>query len=109
MLYPRPFLIGEEASDEKTEQEIRVTSENDAIETPGHSGETADTYGGDGGSVKEGEGAWEGPTGAIRDAFENARRGKLPDTHGGWAVLLLIGVAMIGGGWLMVRRFSSSG
>lgn len=129
MLYPRPFLrtseepqdsatyvevadietIGVEASDEKTEQEIRVTSENDAIESPGYSGDTADTYGGGGGPVKEGEGAWEGPTGAIRDAFENARRGKLPDTHGGWAVLLLIGVAMIGGGWLMVRRFSSSG
>lgn len=123
MLYPRPFLrkseepqdpatdvetadvetIGEEASDEKTEREIRVTSENDAIEMPGHGGETPDAYGGSDGTVRE------GPTGALRDAFENARRGRLPDTGGGWAVLLLTGVAVIGGGWLLVRRFSSSG
>jgi len=129
MLYPRPFLrtseepqdsatdveaadietIGEEAGDEKTEREIRVTSENDATQMSGHSGETPDAYDGSGVTVKEGEGAGEGPTGAIRDAFKNARRGRLPDTGGGWAVLLVIGVAMIGGGWLIVRRFSSSG
>jgi LPXTG-motif cell wall-anchored protein len=129
MLYPRPFLraseepqesatdveaadietIGEEAGDEKTEREIWVTSENDATQMSGHSGETSDAYGDSGGTAKEGEGAWEGPTGAIRDAFKNARRGRLPETGGGWAVLLVIGVAMIGGGWLMVRRFSSSG
>jgi hypothetical protein len=127
MLYPRPFLrtseepqdsvtdiadadvetIGEESSDEKTEREIRVTRANDAIETPGHGGEAADAYG-VGGVVREDEGTWESPTEAIRDAFENARRGRLPDTRGGRAVMLMIGVAMIGGGWLVVRRFSSS-
>jgi uncharacterized protein len=128
VLYPRPFLraseepqdsvidtvaadvgtIGEVAGEEDSEPVTLATSDNAATETMGHGGEIADVYGG-GGIVEEGEGAREGSTGAIRDAFESARRGRLPDTRGGWAVLLLIGVAMIGGGWLIARRFSSSG
>jgi LPXTG-motif cell wall-anchored protein len=101
--------IGEEVSDEKTKRERWERIKGRAIETPGHNGETPDTaYGGSGGIVKEGEGAWDDLTGALGDAFRNARRGRLPNTGGGLAVLLLIGVALIGGGWILARRFSSS-
>jgi uncharacterized protein len=134
LLYPRPLLqmsdetqdldtdvetaeveaadiesIGQEASDEKTKRESWERTEGRAIETPGHSAETPDAYRGNGGIVREGEGAWESLTGALGDTFRNARRGRLPNTGGGWAVLLLIGVALFGGGWILVRRFSSSG
>jgi LPXTG-motif cell wall-anchored protein len=104
-----PATIDAQVSHEKTKRERREKPEERAIETLGRSGRTPDTYGGSGGTVKEGEETREGLTGALGDAFRNARRGRLPDTGGGLAVLLLIGVALIGGGWILVRRVSSSG
>jgi uncharacterized protein len=101
--------IGEQAGDEKTKRERREKPEDRAIETPGRSGGTPDAYRGGGGAVKKGEGTREGLTGGLGNAFGNARKGKLPDTGGGWAVLVLTGVALIGGAWLLMRRFSSSG
>ncbi len=100
--------IGEEASYEKANRERWERTEGGATLTPVHSGETPVAYGGSGGIAKEGEGAWDGLTGALGDALGNARRGRLPDTNGGRAVLLSLGVALIGGGWLLVRRFSPS-
>jgi LPXTG-motif cell wall-anchored protein len=48
-----------------------------------------------------------GPGGVIpppvRDAFTGLLAGQLPETGGGWAVLLVAGAALIGSGWFVVR------
>jgi LPXTG-motif cell wall-anchored protein len=41
-------------------------------------------------------------------ALGNLSRGRLPNTGGPKVLLLLVGVALIGGGWLLVRRSSSA-
>jgi hypothetical protein len=41
-------------------------------------------------------------------AFGNLSKGRFPETSDGWAVLLLAGAVVIGGGWLLVRRSSSA-
>jgi uncharacterized protein len=103
--------IDEHLDAEKTERKRLEKPEERAIQTPSHSGET-EAYGGGVGSgriAKEDEDTREGLSEALKDAFGNARRGRLPDSGNGWAVLLLSGAALIGGGWLLVRRFTSSG
>ena len=80
-----------------------------AAEPTGDNGEMSGANrGSSSGTVQGDERAQEGIPGAVGDAFGNLSRGGLPDTGGGWAVLLLVGAALIGGGWLLVRRFSSS-
>ena len=44
--------------------------------------------------------------GTVTDMAGNIRQGQLPDTGGGWTVLLVLGTTLVGGGWLLVRRFS---
>ena len=64
--------------------------------------------GGDGGNGDDGDGGSgsDGNGGSDGGGFLS---GLLPETGGGWAVLLLIvGATLIGGGWLLVRRFSAS-
>jgi hypothetical protein len=88
--------------------------------TPGTDG------GGDGETVEEGEGIWEGVVGAVGDTVEDVQSGRLPDSGpvgdaveslqegrlpetGGGRVLLLVGAVLISGGLLLVwlgRRFS---
>ncbi len=64
---------------------------------------------GDGSGTAKGDGeSGGGAPGPVGDAFGNISRGSLPDTGGGWAVLLLAGAVLIGAGWFLVRRFSAS-
>ena len=58
--------------------------------------------GGDGGNGDDGDGNGGSDGGGFLS-------GLLPETGGGWAVLLLIvGAVLVGGGWLLVRRFFAS-
>ena len=62
--------------------------------------------GGNGGNGDDGDGGGsDGNGGSDGGGFLS---GLLPETGGGWAVLLLIvGAVLLGGGWLLVRRFSA--
>jgi LPXTG-motif cell wall-anchored protein len=60
--------------------------------------------GGGGGSGQEGSAA--GSSGVIPpvgDVFSGLFAGQLPDTGGGWAILLIAGAILIALGWLLVR------
>lgn len=101
--------IDEQLAAEKGERERRQEPEDRAIQMPGHSGETSGAYEGSDGDRRESEDIREGLSGVLKDVLGNARRGRFPDSGGGWAVLLMSGAALIGGSWLLVRRFTSSG
>jgi LPXTG-motif cell wall-anchored protein len=60
------------------------------------------------GTAKQGGGTLRLIPLAVQDAFGSLGRGQLPNTGGGWVVLLLVGAALIGAGVLLVRGFSSS-
>jgi hypothetical protein len=77
--------------------------------SPGGGGDQGGDQGGVGGS---GGGSSSGVIATAGNVFSGLLAGQLPDTSGGWAVLLLIvGTMLVGGGWLLwllVRRFSAS-
>ena len=88
---------------EKRQKDPGEQTEGSATGAPGNNGN-----GEGGGTAEGGGGVWRGVTGSVGDALGNVSRGRLPNTGGGWTALLLIGAVLISGGWLLVRRFSSS-
>jgi LPXTG-motif cell wall-anchored protein len=88
---------------EKRQKDPGEQTEDSATGAPGNNGN-----GEGGGTAEGGGGVWRGVTGSVGDALGNVSRGRLPNTGGGWTALLLIGAVLISGGWLLVRRFSSS-
>jgi LPXTG-motif cell wall-anchored protein len=76
---------------------------------PPAGGTTAPNTDGDGSAANKNGGFAVGVANAVDDALGNIQQGSLPDTGGGWALLLLLGVVLVGGGWFIVRlsrRFS---
>jgi len=69
--------------------------------TPG--GETTTPGGGRGGEGESGGDSGSGVIPPVGDVVSGLLAGQLPDTGGGWAILLIAGAVLIALGWLLVR------
>jgi hypothetical protein len=77
---------------ERTRRERCERTRGGTTEAPSYNGGTPGNNREDGDPARVEGGAWGGFTGSVNDAFGNVSRGRLPDTGGGWAVLLLAGL-----------------
>jgi LPXTG-motif cell wall-anchored protein len=80
---------------------VESTVQCPVIEPPG-GGETTSPPGGGGDGGSDG-GSGGGVIPSVGGVFSGLLAGRLPDTGGGWAILLIAGAILIAVGWLLVR------